>query len=102
MFNYCNGNFNSTPERDIHDYVDIYLDPVIVIITFVLGYIISNLINKNQEIRKFQRVLEYFIVYYKDQISSVIKQLELIKEQSTKISLLKNTNGLGIDLINQP
>lgn len=93
---------NIVKDRDIHDYLYIYLPPVVVVVTFILGYVISNAINKNQEHRRLKRVFDFFQLYYENQIKSIKKQIIFIKEQEVKVSQLKNTNGLDITLINQP
>jgi hypothetical protein len=88
--------------KDLFDYIAIFLAPITAIMTFILGYIISNAINKNQENRKLTRVFDYFQLYYKNQINAIKGQIELIKEQKDKVNQLKDTSGLSITITSQP
>ncbi len=88
--------------RDMHDYIDIYLDPVVIVFTFFLGYVISNKVNMNQEVRRINRVFDYFKIYFENQIHAIEKQLSLMIEQKNKVADLKNASGLGLIVVSQP
>lgn len=90
------------PRRDIHDYLDIYLDPIIVIGTFVLGYIVSNQINKNQERRRLTRVYDFFLHYLKNQFLGISNQVEVMKNYKNQIENLQGFSNVSIVTVSQP
>jgi hypothetical protein len=83
-------------DRDIHDYFMIYLPSIVVVITFFLGYWISNRINKNQETRRLIRVYNYFKVYLERQNKSIQHQISLFEKQIEKVNKLVDMSGLTI------
>ncbi len=92
----------SDKAKDIHDYVGIYLEPFLGVLTFFLGYLLSKIITTKQEVSKLKKVYQYFSVYFTSQLSNIREQIKFIKEAAREVSKLKNTSGLDIKLINQP
>ena len=88
--------------RDIHDYLDIYLDPVVAIATFILSYFLAKIITDRQEKNKLTSLFNYFNLYLINQNKAIDRQIEEIKKQKDAIKELSNTDGITISIINQP
>jgi|GEM_PF-6227439 len=91
-----------TNNRDIHDYIDIYLDPLVAIGTFVLGYYLSKIITDRQENSKLTSLLSYFQLYLTNQRAAIDKQIDQMILQKSALKNLNNTSGLSVSLVNQP
>lgn len=102
MCNICQGNLHIISNRDIHDFIDIYLDPVIVILTFILGYWISTISFNRKTKAKNHKLLEYFKTYLERQNKAIDRQNEEILKHKKKADNLADTGGFDIVLINQP
>ncbi len=84
------------------DYLDIFLDPLIVVITFIIGYWVSNLISKNKEKRRLRSIYEFFKDYLNNQFPGIQSQIDLIKEYKDNISGLKGISNVSITVVPQP
>jgi len=102
MCNFCQGHLHIISDRDIHDYIDIYLDPVLVLVNFLLGYWISTISFNRKTKAKKHKLLEYFKTYLERQNKAIERQNEEILNHKTKADNLANTEGFNIVLINQP
>lgn len=91
---------NSTPS--ILDYIDVFLDPVIVIITFFLGFLLANIQAKRKDKKENSDLFEYFSVYLTKQNESIKKQLDNMKEHLVILESLSPFNGPKVIFIIQP
>jgi hypothetical protein len=88
--------------NDWLDYVDVFLDPILLIITFFLGYLISNWQVKRNEKRDLDEQFAFFTLYLTKQRDSIKKQIDAIKETVTELENLKPFNPAQTKFIIQP
>lgn len=88
--------------KDTFDYIDIFLDPVIAVVTFILGIWVSNYFTNKKEKNKLKETIEYFDLYYKDQKLSIQDQVRALEQLEKDLGSLTNTNGLAYPKVMQP
>lgn len=93
-FVFQNGNY--VESKDIFDYIEIFLDPIIIIITFILGFLLSNYNIKRKENNELDSLFEYFKIYVKNQKEQISKQIIEMDKQLINVSNLSNIGGLSI------
>ncbi|MES2836714.1 MAG: hypothetical protein V4667_04285 [Bacteroidota bacterium] len=89
-------------KKNIFDYVDIFLDPIVAIITFILGIWVSNYFTNKKENKKLSDTIDYFDLYYLDQKKSIDDQIEAFGKLEKDLDNYINTNGLPYQYILQP
>lgn len=93
-FVFHSGNY--VESKDLFDYIEIFLDPIVIIITFILGFWLSNYSIKKKENIELDSLFDYFKIYVENQLQQISKQIIEIETQQKKISNLKNMGGLTI------
>jgi hypothetical protein len=81
-------NTNIPNSKDWLEYTDVFLDPILLIITFFFGYLISNWQVKRKESKDLEEQYDYFVLYLSKQRDAITKQ---IKEIEGSIKVLENT-----------
>ncbi|MFT4662589.1 MAG: hypothetical protein ACI8XB_002879 [Patiriisocius sp.] len=89
-------------KHDWLDYTDVFLDPVIVIITFVLAYWLANIQSKRKNKKELNNLFEYFSLYLTKQTESINKQIKYINEHALELEALKPFNGPAVKFTIQP
>jgi hypothetical protein len=84
------------------DYTDVFLDPIIVILTFLLGYWLANIQMRKKDNNELDALYDYFKLYLVKQEESIKKQFDEIKKQKENLHSLKPFNGLSIHFLVQP
>jgi hypothetical protein len=84
------------------EYINLILPSVMGVITFILGYVVSNSISNKKDKTNLIAIYEYFTLYLNHQLESIDVQIELMKEQIIKLGELDSMEGLSITLKIQP
>lgn len=71
---------NTSAERDWLDYVDVFGGLFVAVIIFVLGYALSGRIERKKARRELQATKRFFEIYWKQQLVSAEKQVEVMRE----------------------
>jgi hypothetical protein len=88
--------------KDWLDYTDVFLDPILLIATFVLGYFMSSWQIKRKGKRELDEQFKYFTLYLSKQRDSIKKQIEAIDETIMFFDELKPFKTVLTKFIIQP
>jgi hypothetical protein len=88
--------------KDWLDYIDVFLDPVLLIITFILGYFISSWQVKRKEKKDLEEQYDFFTLYLTKQRDAIIKQIDSIEETILNLEKIKPFNSVQSKFIIQP
>lgn len=81
--------------------IEVFIDPIIVILTFILGFVIANWQLKKKEKVELNSAFYFFDLALKKQRNAYIKQVTYFKEYSATIKELKPFNVPRLILIIQ-
>lgn len=81
---------------------DVFIDPVIATLTFILGFIISNWSAKRKEKIETEKISLYFKSYYNKQIHQAKTQVIKLKEYKDKYMNLYVFENTSIEIVAQP
>ncbi|WP_343631280.1 hypothetical protein [Fluviicola sp.] len=88
--------------KDWLDYTDVFLDPVLLILTFFLGYWISNWQVKRKEKKELNELYDYFLLYLARQEATISLQIKAIEELINELNYLKPFKTIRAKFIIQP
>ncbi len=71
---------NTSTERDWLDYVDVFGGLFVALIVFLLGYALSGYIERKKARRELLATKRFFEAYWKQQLVSAEKQIEVMRE----------------------
>jgi hypothetical protein len=71
---------NTSLERDWLDYVDVFGGLFVALIVFALGYAMSGYIERKKARRELESTKRFFEIYWKQQLTSAEKQVEVMRE----------------------
>jgi hypothetical protein len=84
------------------DYTDVFLDPILLIITFIVGYLISSWQVKRKERRELDELYKYFTLYLTKQESAITKQIDAIETTISELREVKPFKTVQTQFIIQP
>ncbi|MGV3631744.1 MAG: hypothetical protein ACO1O6_11095 [Bacteroidota bacterium] len=82
--------------------IDVFLDPIVVIITFFLGYWISNHQTNKKENKELDALYDYFTLYLTKQKKALKAQMDYLIKQREDLSQLIPFSSLPLNLSIQP
>jgi hypothetical protein len=88
--------------KDWLDYTDVFLDPVLLIITFILGYLISSWQVKRKEKKDLEEQFDFFSLYLNKQRDAIKKQIEAIEDTIIELEKIKPFKSVQAKFIIQP
>jgi len=88
--------------KDFLDYLDVFLDPILLIITFLLGYWISSWQLNRKEKKELDEQFDYFTLYLSKQSDSIKNQIQTIRETISGLENLKPFKVVQTRFIIQP
>jgi hypothetical protein len=86
----------------LFQFLDHFIDPILVIITFILGFIVANAQVKKKERKELDSLFEYFNLYLLNQKDAFKRQIDSFKEYTNSLETLRPYNSLQIEYIIQP
>jgi len=80
---------HSEPTRDWLDFVDVFGGIASSILIFTFGLLLSNLISKRKDKRKYKEYHDFFIEYLKQQQQSIDGQIEELRKTKLRMEEMK-------------
>lgn len=83
-------------QRDWVDYVDVFGGLIIGILTFILGYALSNIIERRKAKRDQKECRSFFNVYWKEQLEKTYKQIEFMNDLANRLESYESFEGIQV------
>jgi hypothetical protein len=87
---------------DLKFFLELLIDPVLLVITFILGFVISNIQRKRKNKAELNSLFEFFILYLAKQQDSFQRQLVLFSNYLESLKKIKPYHGIELGFIVQP